>query len=265
MKKQGVVYLVGAGPGDPDLLTVKALRLLQLADVVVYDRLVSPEILALIPTGVTRIAVGKSPGMHCVPQQEINALLAGLAIKSRVIVRLKGGDPFVFGRGSEEALHLRGEGVRFEVVPGITSASAVSTYAGIPLTHRAMSRGVRLVTGHLQRDEALELGWDRLADDSATLVVYMGLSSLGTIAQRLIAAGRAPDTPAAAIQDGTTPRQRRVIATLDTLEHAVGTAGLVSPVIIIVGETVALADTLDWFEPQAGSDAQRRSDPGRQR
>ncbi|MEJ2590520.1 MAG: uroporphyrinogen-III C-methyltransferase [Candidatus Thiodiazotropha sp.] len=264
MNKQGVVYLVGAGPGDPDLLTVKALHLLQLADVVVYDRLVSPEILALIPHGVTRIAVGKSPGMHCVPQEEINALLAGLAIKSRVIVRLKGGDPFVFGRGSEEALHLRSQGVRFEVVPGITAAAAVSAYAGIPLTHRAISRGVRLVTGHLQQDDDLDLAWDRLADDSATLVVYMGLSSLATIAQRLIAAGRAPYTPAAAIQEGTTPRQRQVIATLGTLDKAVRAAGLTSPVIIIVGETVALARRLDWFESGTHSDMQRRSDPGRQ-
>jgi len=250
MQTKGVVYLVGAGPGDPELLTVKALRLLQTADVVIYDRLVSPEIIALIPAGVSRIAVGKAPGMHCVPQQEINSLLTGLAGKSRAIVRLKGGDPFVFGRGSEEAMHLRQQGITFEVVPGLTAASAVSTYAGIPLTHRSMSRGVRLVTGHLQQDDELNLEWDKLADPSATLVVYMGLSNLDTIAYRLIAAGRAPETPAAAIQEGTTPRQRRVIATLDTLDREVKAAGLVSPVIIIVGETVALADSLSWFGTQ---------------
>ncbi|MFC1365695.1 MAG: uroporphyrinogen-III C-methyltransferase, partial [gamma proteobacterium symbiont of Ctena orbiculata] len=167
MKTEGVVYLVGSGPGDPELLTVKALRLMQTADVVVYDRLVSPEIMAMIPPGVSRIAVGKSPGMHCVPQHEINALLTRLARKSRMIVRLKGGDPFVFGRGSEEALHLRRQGVRYEVVPGLTAASAVSCYAGIPLTHRSMSRGVRMVTGHFRDREVLDLDWEKLADASA--------------------------------------------------------------------------------------------------
>lgn len=254
MKPKGVVYLVGAGPGDPDLLTVKALRLIQTADVVVYDRLVSSEIMDLIPPGISRIAVGKAPGLHCVPQQEINELLASLARKSRSIVRLKGGDPFVFGRGSEEALLLDQLGIPFEVVPGITAASAVSTYAGIPLTHRSMSRGVRLVTGHLQEGDALKLDWQKLADPTATLVVYMGLSNLSTITQGLIAAGRESSTPAAAIQDGTTPRQRRVIATLGTLDQAVRNNGLRSPVIIIVGETVALADRLDWFEPEEGRD-----------
>lgn len=252
MKPKGVVYLVGAGPGDPDLLTVKALRLIQAADVVVFDRLVSTEIMDLIPPGISRIAVGKAPGMHCVPQKEINDLLASLARKSRSIVRLKGGDPFVFGRGSEEALHLDKLGIPFEVVPGITAASAVSTYAGIPLTHRSMSRGVRLVTGHLQEGDALELDWKTLADSSATLVIYMGLSNLATITQGLISAGRESSTPAAAIQDGTTPRQRRVIATLGTLEQAVRDDGLRSPVIIILGETVALADRLDWFVTQEG-------------
>ena len=224
------------------------------ADVVVYDRLVSSEIMALIPPGVSRIAVGKAPGLHCVPQEEINGLLASLARKSRAIVRLKGGDPFVFGRGSEEALHLEQLGIPFEVVPGITAASAVSTYAGIPLTHRSMSRGVRLVTGHLQEGDALELDWQKLADASATLVVYMGLSNLATITQGLVDAGRDAATPAAAIQEGTTPRQRRVIATLGTLDQAVRDAGLRSPVIIIVGETVALAERLDWFLPEEGRD-----------
>ena len=252
MTTKGIVYLVGSGPGDPDLLTVKALRLMQTADVIVYDRLVSPEIMALIPAGITRIAVGKAPGMHCVPQQEINSLLASLARKSRVIVRLKGGDPFVFGRGSEEALFLREQGIGFEIVPGITAASAVSTYAGIPLTHRSMSRGVRLVTGHLQEGDALELEWDKLADASATLVVYMGLANLRTITDNLIQAGRPADTPAAAIQEGTTPRQRQVVATLATLPQTVEQADLSSPVIIIVGETVALADQLNWF--QTGED-----------
>ncbi|MBT3048969.1 MAG: uroporphyrinogen-III C-methyltransferase [Candidatus Thiodiazotropha sp.] len=250
MKTEGVVYLVGSGPGDPELLTVKALRLMQTADVVVYDRLVSPEIMAMIPPGVSRIAVGKSPGMHCVPQHEINALLTRLARKSRMIVRLKGGDPFVFGRGSEEALHLRRQGVRYEVVPGLTAASAVSCYAGIPLTHRSMSRGVRMVTGHFRDGEVLDLDWEKLADASATLVVYMGLSNLEIIARQLMQAGRAADTPAAVIQEGTTPRQRMVQATLSTLSREVERAGLSSPVMIIIGETVTLADQLAWYQPR---------------
>ncbi|PVV21193.1 MAG: uroporphyrinogen-III C-methyltransferase [gamma proteobacterium symbiont of Ctena orbiculata] len=254
MKTEGVVYLVGSGPGDPELLTVKALRLMQSADVVVYDRLVSPEIMQMIPPGVSRIAVGKSPGMHCVPQDEINSLLTGLAKKSRAIVRLKGGDPFVFGRGSEEALYLRQHGVRFEVVPGITAASAVSCYAGIPLTHRSLARGVRMVTGHFRDGEALDLDWDKLADESATLVVYMGLSNLDLITQQLMGAGRAADTPAAVIQEGTTPRQRMVQATLATLSGEVVKAGLNSPVMIIIGETVALADQLAWYQSHEMSD-----------
>ncbi|MCU7905398.1 MAG: uroporphyrinogen-III C-methyltransferase [Candidatus Thiodiazotropha sp. (ex Epidulcina cf. delphinae)] len=254
MKTKGVVYLVGSGPGDPDLLTVKALRLMQSADVVVYDRLVSAEIMAMVPPGVSRIAVGKAPGMHCVPQHEINSLLTSLAKKARTIVRLKGGDPFVFGRGSEEALHLRRHAIHFEVVPGITAASAVSAYAGIPLTHRSMSRGVRLVTGHFREGEALELDWEKLADPTITLVVYMGLSNLGCIVRQLIDAGRSPETPAAVIQEGTTPRQRMVRARLSSLDQRVEAAALRSPVMIIVGETVALADRLAWFEPEEACD-----------
>ncbi len=249
MKNAGVVYLVGAGPGDPELLTVKALRLIQSADVVVFDRLVAPEIMELVPQGTARITVGKSPGHHCVPQAEINELLVNLAQRSRRIVRLKGGDPFIFGRGSEEALELHRRGVRFEVVPGITAAAAASAYAGIPLTHRAMSRGVRLVTGHLRDNEALELDWQSLADPEATLVVYMGLSNLGAIVDRLVEAGRAADTPAAAVQEGSTKRQRSVRATLGSLPQAVADAGLQAPVAIIVGETVTLAEQLEWFQP----------------
>jgi uroporphyrin-III C-methyltransferase/precorrin-2 dehydrogenase/sirohydrochlorin ferrochelatase/uroporphyrin-III C-methyltransferase len=262
MMNPGVVYLVGAGPGDPDLLTVKALRLVRSADVVVFDRLVAPEILALIPPGIARIAVGKAPGHHCMPQGDINALLVNLASRGRRVVRLKGGDPFVFGRGSEEALVLRRHGIPFEVIPGITAAAAATAYAGIPLTHRGVSRGVRLVTGHLRDDETLDLDWQRLADPEATLVVYMGLASLSTIATRLIAAGRAPQTPAAAIQEGSTPRQRSVRATLATLPDAVSAAGLRAPVAIVVGETVTLADELAWFVTPAAEvdhDASRRA------
>ena len=255
MTSPGIVYLVGAGPGDPELLTVKALRLLQSADVVVYDRLVAPEILALIPQGTARIAVGKAPGNHCVPQHEINALLIGLAGRKRSVVRLKGGDPFVFGRGSEEALELTRRGIPFEIVPGITAAAGASAYAGIPLTHRALSHGVHLVTGHLQDGEPLDLDWHRLAQPSATLVVYMGLGNLPTITGQLIAAGRSTNTPAAAVQEGSTPRQRCVRATLGTLADAVARAALRAPVAIVIGETVALADELAWFQPQEVRDA----------
>ncbi len=249
MAMTGVVYLVGAGPGDPELLTVKALRLIQTADVVVFDRLVAPEIMALIPQGVARIAVGKAPGQHCMPQSQINELLVNLAQRSRRIVRLKGGDPFIFGRGSEEALELRRSGIRFEVVPGITAAAAASAYAGIPLTHRAVSRGVRLVTGHLKEGQTLDLDWQRLADPDATLVVYMGLANLRTIIGKLMAEGRSADTPAAAVQEGSTPRQRCVYATLGTLAQAVEDADLQAPVAVIVGETVAMASELAWFQP----------------
>lgn len=246
---KGIVYLVGAGPGDPDLLTVKAMRLIHAADAVVYDRLVSPEIMALFPAGVIRIAVGKAPGMHCVPQRQINDLLVGLANRERVIVRLKGGAPFIFGRGSEEAMHLRCHGIPYVVVPGITAAAAARAYAGIPLTHRSLSRGVRIVTGHLSEGETLDLDWERLADPSATLVVYMGLANLPLIVERLLAARRGADTPAAAVQEGSTPRQRVVRSTLGQLPSMVKSADLVAPVTIIIGETVALANDLTWFEP----------------
>ncbi len=242
------VYLVGAGPGDPELLTVKALRLLQSADVVVYDRLVAREILDLIPPGVARIAVGKRPGEHCVPQEEINDLLLGLARKGRKVVRLKGGDPFIFGRGGEEALHLVRHGIDFEVVPGITAASACAAYAGIPLTHRGISRGLRFVTGHFRDGEALDLDWDKLADPEATLVVYMGLGNIARISEGLISAGLPADTPAAAIQDGTTPRQRRLLSTLGELPEALRDAGMRAPVMVVIGEVVTLADELDWFQ-----------------
>ena len=247
MPSQGIVYLVGAGPGDAGLLTVKALRLIEQADVVVYDRLVSPEVLALIPPGVTRIAVGKAPGHHCVPQAQINELLVSVACKGRRVVRLKGGDPFIFGRGSEEALHLKHQGIPFEVIPGVTAAAAASAYAGIPLTHRGLSRTVHLVTGHQRDDEPLDLPWDSLAAGDATLAVYMGLGNLGLICERLAAAGLDPATPAAAIQAGTTPEQRRVLASLATLPGAVESSGMQAPVMLIIGRVVRLAADLDWF------------------
>ena len=183
-------------------------------------------------------------------QDEINVLLVSLVQRRRKVVRLKGGDPFIFGRGSEEALHLRRHGIEFEVVPGITAAVACSAYAGVPLTHRGTSRGVRLVTGHFRNDERIDLDWRALADPEATLVVYMGRSNLRRICSRLVAAGLDPATPALAVQDGTTSSQRRVFGDLLTLADRVKALHLRSPLLIIIGRTVALAGELDWFEPQ---------------
>jgi uroporphyrin-III C-methyltransferase/precorrin-2 dehydrogenase/sirohydrochlorin ferrochelatase/uroporphyrin-III C-methyltransferase len=247
MCEQGKVYLVGAGPGDPELLTLKALRLIERADVVVYDRLVAEGVLELVPEGVSRINVGKASGHHSLAQPEINELLVRLARGKRCVVRLKGGDPFVFGRGSEEALYLRRHGIPFEVVPGITAATACSAYAGVPLTHRGVSRGVRLVTGHFQEGQVLDLDWRSLADPQSTLVVYMGLSNLQLIARQLIQAGLPADTPALAVQDGTLPQQRRVFACLRELPQRVARAGMAAPLLLIIGRTVALADQLDWY------------------
>lgn len=250
MHDKGKVFLVGGGPGDPGLLTVKALDLLRSADVVVYDRLVSTAILDLIPGGVSRIAVGKAVGCHTMKQEEINELLANLAASGRRVVRLKGGDPFIFGRGSEEALYLRSRGIKFEVVPGVTAAAACSAYAGVPLTHRGLSRGVRMVTGHFRDDEAIDLDWRALSDPQATLVIYMGLANLSRIFDGLLAEGMDPLTPAMAIQEGTTARQQRVLGTLSDLPERVRKAGMEPPVLVVVGATVALAESLDWFQPQ---------------
>jgi len=256
MTSSGCVYLVGAGPGDPDLLTVKALRLFGEADALVYDRLVSDEILALVPDGVSRIFVGKEPGCHHVPQHEINDMLVRLAHAGHRVVRLKGGDPLVFGRGGEEALHLARHGVRFEVVPGVTAAVACAAYAGIPVTHRGLARGVQLITGHCRADAPLDLDWRTLADPQVTLVVYMGLSQLAAIRDGLLGAGRSADTPVALIERGTTPRQRQVITTIGTLVGDMQRARLASPVLVIVGEVVRLAAELDWYQPTA-TDADR--------
>ena len=249
MATTGFVSLVGSGPGDPELLTIKALRLIQQADVVVCDRLVSTEILDLIPSGISRISVGKTPGIHCVPQEQINEIIVSLALSGRRLVRLKGGDPYIFGRGGEEALVLRQHGIPFEVVPGVTAAAGCSSYAGIPLTHRGLSQSVRFITGHLQNNKTLNIDWDKLADPDCTLVFYMGLASLQTICDELILAGLAAATPAAAIHGGTTRQQQKVIASLDELAAAVTRAGLESPVTTIIGEVVTLSDQLDWFLP----------------
>jgi len=229
-------------------MTVKAVRLLKEADVVVYDRLVSAEILDLIPAGVSRVAVGKEVGKHCVPQDQINETIVNLAKAGRRVVRLKGGDPYMFGRGGEEVQALKQHSIPFEVVPGITAASGCSAYSGIPLTHRGMSRSVRFMTGHFKNDEPLEIDWQRVADPDCTLVIYMGVGNLSLITQSLIDAGLEPSTPAAAIENGTTSSQQRVLSQLDQLHSAVTQSSLKAPVMIIIGKVVALADELDWFQ-----------------
>ena len=240
------VYLVGAGPGDPELLTIKAQRLLSEAEVVVYDRLVSPEILDLVPPGKARIFVGKAPNHHHMPQDEINDLLVSLARSHHSVLRLKGGDSFIFGRGGEEALYLARHGVPFEVVPGVTAASGISASLGVPLTHRGLATGVRFVTGKCRADADLELDWAGLADPETTIVFYMGLANLPRIATELIAAGLSPDTPAAAVTKGTVPEQRQCIATLERLASVVAKLEFKAPVLIVIGRVLRLAEMLNW-------------------
>ncbi len=250
---QTQVYLVGAGPGDPDLLTVKAHRLLAERGVhnrvVLYDRLVALSILDLIPAGVSRIFVGKSAGNHCVPQREINALLHKLVMSGHSVVRLKGGDPFVFGRGGEEAQYLAEQGIHFEVVPGITAAVACAAYAGIPLTHRDLASGVYLLAGHRCDGRSVHADWGALADPCVTLVVYMGLANLAHIEAELLRAGRPGDTPAAIVVWGTTEQQRRVLTRLEGLAKRATEGDVCPPAIVVIGKTVSLAPVLDWFEP----------------
>jgi len=248
---QAKIYLVGAGPGDPDLLTVKALRLIQAADTVVYDRLVSREILNLIPDTVSRVYVGKATNRHTLSQEQINELLVNLARKRQRVVRLKGGDPFIFGRGGEEALALVRNDIPFEVVPGITAAQACAAYAGIPLTHRGLARGVQFVTGHCKDNEALVLDQTALSDPGQTLVIYMGLAHLPQIVRDLVAAGRPEETPVAIVEHGTTPRQRNIVTTIGELQQAVDRHAIASPAMLIIGPVVALAEELDWFMPWA--------------
>ena len=252
------VFLVGAGPGDPELLTVKALRLLQEADVVVYDRLVSLDVMNTIPAGIPRIFVGKSDGHHPIPQTEINQLLVRLARRHYRVVRLKGGDPFIFGRGGEEAKYLASHRVSFEVVPGITAAVACADYAGIPLTHRGLSSSVHFVTGHCQADLPPSLDWHQLADPNTTLVMYMGLANVREITHKLIGAGLGRETPAAVIERGTTLNQRRVITTLEELTDRVTELDVRAPAMIVIGRVVSLAHELEWFIPEAQSDFGQR-------
>jgi uroporphyrin-III C-methyltransferase / precorrin-2 dehydrogenase / sirohydrochlorin ferrochelatase len=251
MSARGEVYLVGTGPGDPELLTVKAQRLIREAEVVLYDNLVSDEIMALVPPAAERIYVGKKRADHAMRQEAINELLVSLAHMGRRVLRLKAGDPFVFGRGGEEIETLSASGVRFEVVPGITAALGAAAYAGIPLTHRDYAQSCVFVTGNTQ-DGALNVDWAAIVRPRQTVVIYMGLQNVDELCRELVAHGLAPGTPAAMVQQATTKAQRVVSADLATLADRAHEAGIKPPTLIIVGEVVRLRDRLAWFGESAG-------------
>lgn len=249
----GKVWLVGAGPGDVELLTLKAYRILKSADVVLYDALVSEEIMSLVPFDAEKIAVGKRAGKHSANQDEINQLLVTKGFTRKNVVRLKGGDPFIFGRGGEELQSLVEAGLEFEVVPGITAASGTSSYAGIPLTHRDHAQGVTFITGHCQLGSR-PMNWTNYANPNNTLVIYMGILNAGIISQGLIDAGRSAQTPVAIVSKATTSEQRRFIGNLGELEQLAADPELKMPALMIIGEVVQLADTLNWFTPETHSE-----------
>jgi len=248
--KKGKVYLVGAGPGDPNLITLRGKFLLERAEVVVYDYLASKKLLQHVPPAAELVYVGKKGGgLHAASQEEINQLLVDYGLAGKRVVRLKGGDPFIFGRGGEEIEELVKAGIDFEVVPGVTSATAAATYAGIPITHRNCTASVAFVTGHeAAGKEQSDVAWDKLATGAGTLVIYMGIKNLPNISKKLIDNGRSPDTPVAVVRWASTPQQRSVVGTLATISEVVQAAKIAPPALIIVGEVVKLRESIDWFE-----------------
>lgn len=253
-RSHGCVYLVGAGPGDPELLTLKAVRLLEQADVIVYDNLVSSGVLDFASPDAQRIFAGKRRNEHTLRQEQINLLLVQLAREGKRVVRLKGGDPFVFGRGGEEMQELAAHGVAFEVVPGVTAACGVASYAGIPLTHRDHAQGCLFVTGHL-KDGSANLDWEALVRPNQTVVIYMGLNALPDICRQLMAHGAPATRPIAAVQHGTLSTQQVLTGTLGDLPPKVAGSGFTSPSLLIVGDVVKLHGSLHWFDPQTGADS----------
>lgn len=244
---RGEVYLVGAGPGDPDLLTLRALRLMHKAEVVLYDRLVSAEIMKKVRPDAEKIHVGKEPKHHPVPQESINALLVKYAKLGKRVLRLKGGDPFIFGRGGEELAELAEAGIPFQVVPGITAASGVAAYCGIPLTHRDHAQSVRFLTGHMKNDQ-LDIDWKSVIVQQETLVFYMGLVGLPKICEQLLKHGMRASTPVAVVQQGTTKNQKIVIGAVQDIAERVAEAELKAPTLTIIGDVVTLHDTLNWYQ-----------------
>lgn len=255
-ERTGKVYLVGAGPGDPELITIKGLRCLRAASVVLYDRLISPLLLQEAPPEAERIFVGKEAGHHLLPQTEINALLITHARLGKTVVRLKGGDPFVFGRGGEEAQALAQEGIPFEIVPGISSAIAVPAYAGIPVTHRDFTTSVTIVTGHKGITTSPTVNWEALAALGGTLVILMSVTMLPNFTQRLIKGGMDSQLPAAVIQEGTTTRQRMITGTLGTIAQQALDGQLRTPALTIVGQVVSMHEALAWFQEAQASQQQ---------
>lgn len=249
------VYLVGAGPGDPELITLKGKRVLQEAQVIIYDRLVGAGVLAFASPSAELIFAGKETAFHSSPQDEINSLMATHAKEGKKVVRLKGGDPYIFGRGGEEACYLAAEGIPFEVVPGVTAAAGAATYAGIPLTDRRYSQAVTLVTGHRMSPEGLDsINWSSLAKLNHTLVFYMGVSNISEITNRLMSNGREPSTPVALISEATTIFQQTLIGNLGDIAEKCAQEGVRPPALLMIGEVVSLSPALNWFEPSANED-----------
>ncbi len=253
----GNVFLIGAGPGDPELLTLKSVRMLQSADAVVYDRLVSPEILSLAPVTAQLIPVGKSPDNHPVPQDRINEILCELAQEGLTVARLKGGDPLIFGRGSEEAAYLAARNIRVEYAPGITAAQGAASVSGVPLTHRDLATSVRYVTGHRKANGSLDLDWKSLASQDTTLVVYMGVANIGQIAMRLVAEGLSDCTPVMAIAQATTPREAKLFSRLGQIALDIRDAGLKAPVLFVIGKVVTLS--AEWTAYEAELQAEEKN------